>query len=217
MMITGIGFCEELLLLCVLSAISVHELFAETVVLFTIPTALFWAINRYGKETAFCFLKSVVCIWIGRLALDAVVYHDDGREITSWVVFWQVMMTILLFCMKLIQMVYDRIPEKKTYFGYILIGTALAFNVSYIVRMYSSFPQSAGLLLGMAQDVYVLEHGAALLIAAAVTAYWYQKRYKVNIKTNEIARSTYLRNAAKMTAVPFLLFVYPLYQLFLSE
>ena len=82
------------------------------------------------------------------MVLDAVLYHDGGREIASWVIFWQVMVTILLFCMKLIQMVYDRISEKKIYFGYILIGSALAFNVSYIVRMYSSFPQSKGLLRG---------------------------------------------------------------------
>ena len=69
----------------------------------------------------------------------------------------------------------------------------------------------------MVQDLYVLEHGAALLIAVTVTLYWYQKRYKVNMKTNEIARGTYLRNAINMTAVSFWLFVYPLYLLFLSK
>ena len=213
--IVGIVVCFVEMIL--LSVISIHEIFKETVVLSAISAVLFRAVSRHATGEAFCFLKCVVCMWIGRIVIDVVLYHDGGREIASWVIFWQVMVTILLFCMKLIQMVYDRIPEKKTYFGYILIGTALAFNVSYIVRMYSSFPQSKDLLWGMVQDVYVLEHAAALLIAVAVTVYWYQKRYKVNMKTNEIARGTYLRNAINMTAVSFLLFVYPLYQLFLSE
>jgi len=213
--IVGIVMCFVEMIL--LSVISIHEIFKETVVLFAISALLFRAVNHSGKGKPFYFFKCVVCMWIGRIVIDVMLYHDGGREIASWVIFWQVMVTILLFCMKLIQMVYDRIPEKKTYFGYILIGTALAFNVSYIVRMYSSFPQSEGLLWGMVQDVYVLEHGAALLIAVAVTVYWYQKRYKVSMKTNEIAGSTYLRNAINMTAVSFLLFVYPLYLLFLSE
>lgn len=65
--------------------------------------------------------------------------------------------------------------------------------------------------------MYVLEHGIAFLAAAAVTVYQYQRRYKVSIKDKRITRKAYLYNAAKMTIVSFLLFVYPLYTLFLSE
>lgn len=211
----AIAFWVELLLLSVSSN---YELFKETVVLFVVPTALFWAINRYRKEAPFYFLKSVACIWIGRAVFDVILFYVNGREAARFIVSWQVMLTILLFCMEIIQMVYDKIPDKKTYFGYILIGTALAFNVSYIAEKYNSLLWYVDSLPGAIREYrYVLEHGIAFLIIAAVTFYQYQKRYKIKIKNNEITKKAYLYHAIKMTMVSFLLFIYPLYQLFMSE
>lgn len=214
----AVVFWVEILLLSVSSN---HELFKETVVLFVVPAVLFWAINRYGKETPFYFLKSVVCLWIGRAVFDVNAFYVDGREATRFAVFWQVMLTILLFCMKIIQIVYDKIPDKKAYFGYILIGIALAFNVSYIVssaRQYGRLLRYIDSLSDAIREyMYELEHGIAFLIVVAVTCYQYQKRYKMKIKNNEITKKAYLCNAIKMTVVPFLLLVYPLYVLFLSE
>lgn len=210
----GVTFWVELLLLCVSSN---YEVLKETVVLSAVPTALFWAINRYGEEKPFYFLKRVVCLWIGRGVSDVWLYCVNGREITRFMVFWQILLTILLFCMKLIQLVYVRIPDRKVYFWYILTGIALAFNVAYIVRMDSSFPRSAGLLSGMVRDRYVLEHGTAFAAVVAVTLYQYQKHYRNRIINKEITAKAYLYHATKMTALSFLLFVYPLYELFLSE
>ncbi len=210
----GVTFWVELLLLCMSSNC---ELLKETVVLSAVPAALFWAIDRYGKEKPFYFLRSAVCIWAGRGVFDIVLYCVDGREITRFMLFWQVMLTLLLFCMKFIQMVYDRVPDKKAYFGHVLIGIVLAFNAAYIARMYDSFPRSAGVLSGVIRDIYVLEHGTALLIVAAFTLCHYQRRYKLMIKNNTIRMNAYLFNALKMTLVSFVLFVYPLYELFLSE
>lgn len=207
-------FWVELLLLCVSSN---YELFKETVVLFVVPTALFWAISRYRKKDAFYFLKSVVCIWIGRAVFDVMLFCINGREATRIMVSWQIMLTIPLFCMKIIQMVYDKIADKRVYFGYTLAGTALAFNITYIVSEYHMVPQYARILPRVVRDIYVLEHGIVFLIIAAVTFYRYQKRNKIKIKNNEITKKAYLYNAIKMTAVPFLLLVYPLYQMFLSE
>lgn len=207
-------FFVEIILLSVSSN---YEVCKETVVLSAVPAALFWAINRYGKEEPFGFLKRVIYIWIGRVVFDVILYLSSGRESTRLVVCWQIMLTILLFCMRIIQMVYVRIPDKEAYFGYILTGTALAFNVSYIVRAYYMDSVDVGRLLTVFRDMYVLEHGIAFLAAAAVTVYQYQRRYKVSIKDKRITRKAYLYNAAKMTAVSFLLFVYPLYTLFLSE
>lgn len=218
----AVVFWVELLLLSVSSN---YELFKETVVLFVVPAVLFWAINRYRKQTPFYFLKSVACIWIGRAVFDVVLFYVSGREATRFTVSWQVMLTILLFCMKIIQMVYDKIPDKKAYFGYVLLGTALAFNasyiasyiVSYIARKYDMVLQYVRLLPGIVRDIYVLEHGTAFLIAAAVIFYQYQRRYKVRIKNNEITKRAYLYNAIKMTCVSFVMLIYPLYCLFLSE
>lgn len=211
----AVVFWVEHLLLCVSSR---YELFKETVVLSIVPTALFWAINRFGKETSFSFLKSVVCIWIGRLVFDGMVRYSNGREAVRWMLFWQIMLTILMFCMKIIQMVYDKVPDKKVYFGYVLMGTALAFNVSYIAREYDSFSCSAGSWREAAFEyMYVLEHGIAFFIVAAVVLIQYQKRYKVRIKNSGITGKVYLYHAIKMTIVSFLVFIYPLYILFLSE
>lgn len=210
----GVTFWVEFLLLCMSSNC---ELLKETVVLSAVLAALFWAIDHYGNEKPFYFLRSVVCIWIGRGVFDIVLYCVDGMEITRFMLFWQIMLTLLLFCMKFIQMVYDRVPDKRAYFGHVLIGIVLACNAAYIARMYSSFPRSAGLLSGMVHDRYVLEHGTALLIVAAFTLYQYQRRHKLMIKSGEITKKTYTYNAIKMTLVSFGLFVYPLYALFLSE
>lgn len=211
----AVVFWVEIILLSVSSN---YELFKETVVLFAVPTVLFWAINRYGKETPFYFLKSVVCLWIGRAVFDVILFYVGGREVTRIMVTWQVILTILMFCMKIIQIVYDKIPDKKAYFGYILIGVALAFNVSYIARKYHSLLRYIDSLSNaMRENMYELEHGIAFLIVVAVTCYQYQKRYKMKIKNNEITKKAYLCNAIKMTVVPFLLLVYPLYVLFLSE
>jgi len=207
-------FWVELMLLCVSSN---YALFKETVVLFVVPTALFWAINRYRKETPFYFLKSVVCIWIGRAVFDVMLFYINGREAMRFMVSWQILLTILLLCMKIIQLVYDRVPDKKVYLGYVLMGTALAFNVTYIVRTYHMVPRYVRRLPRVVWDSYALEHGIAFLIIAVVTLYQYQKRYKIKIKNNEITKKAYLYNAIKMTVVSFLLFIYPLYTLFLSE
>ncbi len=210
----AVVFWVEIILLSVSSN---YELFKETVVLFVVPTVLFWAINRYGKETPFYFLKSVVCLWIGRAVFDVILFYVGGREVTRIMVTWQVMLTILMFCMKIIQIVYDKIPDKKAYFGYILIGVALAFHVSYIVTSAMKYGRLLGYIDILLDDMYELEHGIAFLIVVAVTCYQYQKRYKMKIKNNEITKKAYLCNAIKMTVVPFLLLVYPLYVLFLSE
>lgn len=209
-----IAFFVEIILLSVSSN---HEVFKETVVLSAVPAVLFWGISRSGKGKPFHFLKCVVCIWIGRIVLDVILYLSDGREVVRFIVSWQVMLTILLFCMRIIQLVYERVPDKELYFGYILIGITLAFNVAYIMRSFSSFSLASGLLQGIVRDRYVLEHGIAFLVVVAAAIYQYQKRLKCRIKNSGIAKKAYLFHAVKMTSVSFFLFVYPLYELFLSE
>lgn len=211
--LVGIVVCFVEMIL--LSVSSLYEIFKETVVLSMVPTVVFWAINRSGK--AFYFFKCVVCIWLGRIVIDVLLYLHDGSESLHFIVSWQVMLTILLFCMRMIQMVYDRVPDKEIYFGYILIGAALAFNVSYIIRKYDIVSAYGVRMSVVARDMYVLEHGIALVVAAAVTVYQYQKRFKIRLQNSGITKKTYLFHAIKMTAVSFLLFVYPLYTLFLSE
>lgn len=211
----GIVVCFVEMIL--LSVSSIHEIFKETVVLSVVPTVLFWAVNRYGKGNPFYFFKRVVCIWIGRIVIDVILYLHDGSESLHFFVSWQVMLTMLLFCMRIIQMVYDRVPDKEMYFGYILIGAALAFNVSYIVREYRMVSADARRLLTVVGDMYVLEHGIVFLIVVAVTVYWHQKRVKDKLKNSGITKKAYLFHAIKMTAVSFLLLVYPLYTLFLGE
>lgn len=213
--LVGIVVCFVEMIL--LSVSSLYEMFKETVVLFVVPAVLFWAINRYGKGNPFYFFKCVVFIWTGRIVIDGILYWHDGSESLHFIASWQVMLTILLFCMRMIQMVYDRVPDKEIYFGYILIGAALAFNVSYIMREYD-IVSAYGVRMSVAvRDMYVLEHGIALVVVAAVTVYQYQKRFKIRIQNSGITKKTYLFHAIKMTAVSFLLFVYPLYTLFLSE
>lgn len=195
-----------------------YELFKETVVMSVIPAVLFWAIDHYRKETSFYFVKCVACLWIGRLVFDVICFHSDGRELMLILLFWQIMLTILLFCMKIIQMIYDRIPDKRAYFGYIVIGAALALNVSYIAREYDNFSWSAASWRGAVLEyTYVLEHGIALLIAAAVVLYQYLKRYRIKMKDSVITGRSYRYHAIEMTMVSFLILVFPLYQMLMSE
>lgn len=178
--LVGIVVCFVEMML--LSVSSIHEIFKETVVLSVVPTVLFWAVNRYGKGNPFYFFRRVACIWIGRIVIDVILYLHDGSESLRFIVSWQVMLTILLFCMRIIRMVYDRVPDKEMYFGYILIGAVLAFNVSYIVREYRMVSVDARRLLAVVGDMYVLEHGIVFLIVVAVTVYWHQKRFKDKLK-----------------------------------
>lgn len=201
-----------------LSVSSQYEFFTETVVLSIVPTVLFWAVNHFKSETPYYFAKSVVCMWIGRLILYAICFCFENGEGLRIVVAWAVMLTGLLFCMKMIQLVYDRIADRSVYFGYILIGIALAFNVAYMAVEYDNFSLTIGTRWGVLQEyLYMLEHGIALIAVIIFVVYHYQKYDKVRIIKNGVAKKSYQYNAIKMTLVSFILFVFPLYALFLVD
>lgn len=214
--IIGVALCfVETFLLSVSSR---YEFFAETVVLSIVPTVLFWAVNCFRLETPYYFAKSVACMWIGRLIFYAICFSFENGEELRIVVAWAVMLTVLLLCMKMLQLVYDRIVDKRIYFGYILIGVALAFNVAYMAVEYDDFSWTIGTWRGALQEyLYMLEHGIALLAAIIFVAYHYQKYGKVRIKKNGITGKSYRYHAIKMTVVSFMLFVFPLYALFLMD
>ena len=199
--IVGIAMCfVEVFLMSVSSR---YELFTDTVVLSIVPAVLFWAVNHFRLETPFYFAKSVVLMWIGRLILYAICFCFENGEGLRIVVSWAVMLTVLLLCMKMIQLVYDRIADKSIYFGYILIGIALAFNAAYI--------------MADNDKLYMLEHGIALSAVIIFEIYKYQKYDKIFIKKNGITKKFYRYNAAKMTFVSFLLFLFSLRALFLAD
>ena len=201
-----------------LSVSSRYEFFAETVVLSIVPTVLFWAVIHFNLALPYYFAKSVVCMWIGRLILYAICYCFENGEGLRIVVAWAVMLTVLLLCMKMIQLVYDRITDKSVYFGYILIGIALAFNVAYMAVDYDNFSWTIGTWWGTLQEyLYMLEHGIALLAVIIYVTYQYQKYDKISIKKNGITRKSYRYNAVKMTLLSFFAFVFPLYVLFLAD
>ena len=214
--ITGGALCfVEAFLLSVSSR---YEFFTETVVLSIVPTVLFWAVNHFRLETPYYFAKSVVCMWIGRLIFYVICFGLENGEGLRIVVAWAVMLTVLLFCMRMIQLVYDRIVDKSVYFGYILIGIALAFNVAYMAAEYDNFSWTIGTWWGALQEyLYMLEHGIALLAVIIFVVYRYQKYDKIRIKKNGITGKSYRYHAIQMTGVSFMLFVFPLYVLFLAD
>lgn len=210
----AVCFVEAVLL----SISSQYELFTETVVLSIVPTVLFWAVNHFRSETPYYFAKSIVCMWIGRLILYAICFGFENGEGLRLIVAWAVMLTVLLFCMKMIQLVYDRIADKGVYFGYILIGVMLAFNAAYMAVEYDNFSWTIGTWWGALQEyLYMLEHGIALLAVIIFVMYHYQKYGKIRIKKNGITSKSYWYYALKMTLVSFVLFVFPLYALFLAD
>lgn len=214
--IIGIAVCfVEAFLLSVSSR---YELFTETVVLSIVSAVLFWAVNHFKSEIPHYFAKSVVCMWIGRLILYAICFCFENGEGLRIIAAWAVMLTVLLFCMKMIQLVYDRIADKGVYFGYILIGVALTFNAAYMAAEYDNFQTRPGTWWGALQEhLYMLEHGIALLAVIIYVVYHYRKYDRFRIKKNGIAGRTYSYNAIKMTVVSFMLFVFPLYALFLAN
>ena len=157
-------------------------------------------------------------MWIGRLILYAICFYFENGEGLRIIVAWAIMLTVLLLCMKMIQLVYDRIADKGVYFGYILIGAALAFNAAYMAVEYDDFSWVSGTWWGALQEhLYMLEHGIALLAMIIYVVYHYRRYDKVWIKKNGITGRIYSYNAIKMTLVSFILFVFPLYALFLSD
>ena len=206
-----VGAAVSFVEIFLIGANSHYEIVAEPVLMLALTAVLYWAVNHYKEDSRFYFAKIVVCMLIGRFTICMIFsYYLDGEEkyyalrfTTAIVVF----MTVLLFCMRIIQMVYDRTDNKKIYFGYVLLGTMLAVNAVYITESIDNIWREF--------DVYLLQHGIALLMAVAVVIWQYQKHFK-RIKKYGITVKLYLCNAVKMTIVSFLVFVFPIYELFLG-
>lgn len=196
------------------------ELFTGTVVLLMASALWFWVIcktrrenDNRNKKKLFYFVKSVLCMSVGRFILYGTAYFFVGHEGRKIIVFWAVMTTLLMICMGLEQWIYDRLVIKEVYFGYILIGSLLAVNAAYILRIHDSISWREA----NPECVYMLEHGALLFLAVVSALYRYRRYHKIRIKENEITAREYICHAIKMTFVSFILFIGPVYALFLAE
>ena len=108
-----------------------------------IPIMLFMIINYHNKvliaeekEISHYFMKSVVFIYAGwMLRYYYLYYHDDSLGVLLATITATALIVILV-CMKIIQMLYVKIPHHNIYFRYIILGSIMAFNVSYIMGEY---------------------------------------------------------------------------------
>ena len=112
---------------------------------------------------------------------------------------------VILVCMKIIQILYVKIPHHNIYFGYIILGSIMALNVSYIMSEYQFIEFSSP---------HVAVHGMLLIFVIIWIIYDYKKHHRIKIETNEIKKKDYRNNALKMTVISLLLLVLPLYTIF---
>ena len=177
-----------------------------------ISILLFMIINYHnkvliakGKEISHYFMKSVVCIYAGwMMRYYDLYYHDDPLGILLSAVMATALIVILV-CMKIIQILYVKIPHHNIYFGYIILGSIMALNVSYIISEYQFIEFSSP---------HVAVHGMLLIFVIIWIIYDYKKHHRIKIETNEIKKKDYRNNALKMTVISLLLLTLPLYTIF---
>ena len=173
---------------------------------------LFMIINYHNKvliaeekEISHYFMKSVVCIYAGwMMRYYYLYYHDDPLGVLLSAVTATALIVILVY-MKIIQMLYVKIPHHNIYFRYIILGSIMAFNVSYIMGEYQFIEFCSP---------HVVAHTMLLISVIIWIIYDYKKHHRIKIETNEIKKQDYRNNALKMTVISLLLLVLPLYTIF---
>lgn len=178
-----------------------------------IPIMLFMIINYHNKvliaeekEISHYFMKSVVFIYAGWMLryYYNLYYHDDSLGVLLATITATALIVILV-CMKIIQMLYVKIPHHNIYFRYIILGSIMAFNVSYIMGEYQFIEFCSP---------HVVAHTMLLISVIIWIIYDYKKHHRIKIETNEIKKQDYRNNALKMTVISLLLLVLPLYTIF---
>lgn len=212
------GIMQSIAELCVLCANSIYEFCSETMLLSCMAALWFWAVSRRKTSTPFYMTRIVGNMWIGRVMLYAIEAFRGNEEALAIVVFWAAMLTVLLCCMRIVQMVYDRTQEREVYFGYPLLGAALALNVTYAV---ASIPNISWKSVSWKNfdtlQLFFTEHICVLLLTALAVIYKYQTVNRNRVKSRGISKRKYLLNALKMTILSFCLLAYPMYIIFLAS
>lgn len=212
------GILQSIAELCVLCANSIYEFCSETMLLSCMAALWFWAVSRRKTRAPFYMARIVGNMWIGRVMLYSIEAFRGNEEALAIVVFWAVMLTVLLCCMRIVQMVYDRTQEREVYFGYPLLGAALALNVTYAV---ASIPNISWKSVSWrnfdTMQPYFAEHISVLLLTALAVIYKYQKVNRNRVIGRGISKRRYLLNALKMTLLSFCLLAYPMYIIFLAS
>lgn len=212
------GILQSIVELCVLCANSIYEFCSETMLLSCMAALWLCAVSRRKASTPFYMTRVVGNMWIGRVMLYSIEAFRGNEEALAIVVFWAVMLTVLLCCMRIVQMVYDRTQEREVYFGYPLLGAALALNVTYAV---ASIPNISWKSVSWrnfdTMQPYFAEHISVLFLTALAVIYKYQKVNRNRVISKGISKSRYLLNALKMTLLSFCLLAYPMYIIVLAS
>ena len=174
-----------------------------------IPLLLFSLLDRHNKllmnkkkAVSHYFTKNVACIFIGcMISYIRLFITDDSFAIFVAIIIFLALL-LMLIDMRIIQLIYKSTLNNRIYFAYILLGGVLAINISYIVKLFA--------FRGFEDIFYVVAYVLLVVLSVILIIRDYKKVYIKQKDTIKTSNKQYIKNAIKLTSVPFLLFIIPL-------